>query len=161
VITWFYSCIVRSCKGCDLGEESFMVIKWSDQQVFQHVVGGVIRGAASASECACVYCSYGNKWGTCGSKSSSVNSLLVLWNEWSCRIVIVEILHSVEGKNVVQGCSNLEIILLGFDCSSLSLPLLLVFIYLPCLYCLSLYMLDISCAQLIYPWDYLLTLVFN
>ena len=41
------------------------------------------------------------------------------------------------------------------------LSLSLVFIYLACLYCLSLYMLDIFCAQLIYAWDYLLTLVFN
>ena len=30
VITIFHSCIVRSCRGCDLDGESFVVIKWSD-----------------------------------------------------------------------------------------------------------------------------------
>jgi len=49
VITSFHSCIVRSCRGCGLGEEYFVVIKCSDHQVFQLVVGGVVRGAASAN----------------------------------------------------------------------------------------------------------------
>ena len=58
--------------------------------------------------------------------------------------IIVEILHSVEGGDVEQGCSNLET---NLSCLRLlSLYLSLVFIYLACLHCLSLYMLDISCA---------------
>ena len=57
--------------------------------------------------------------------------------------IIVEILHSVEGGDVEQVCSNLEIIC---SCLRLLISLSLVFIYLACLYCLSLYMLDISCA---------------
>ena len=55
--------------------------------------------------------------------------------------ILVEILHSVEGGDVEQGCSNLETIL---PCLRLlSLPLSLMFIYLACLYCSSFYMLDI------------------
>jgi len=49
VITSFHSYIIRSCRGCGLGEESFVVIKWSDHQVFQLAVGEVVRGATSAS----------------------------------------------------------------------------------------------------------------
>ena len=64
---------------------------------------------------------------------------------------------SVEGGDVEQVCSNLEIIL---PCLRL-LSLLLVLTYLACLYCLSPYMVDISCAQLINTWDFLLTIVFN
>jgi len=41
------------------------------------------------------------------------------------------------------------------------LSLSLVFIYFACLYCLSPYVLDISCALLIYVWDCLIILVFN
>ena len=44
----------RSYRGCDLGKESFVVIKWSDHQVFKLMVGEVVRGAASASLRACV-----------------------------------------------------------------------------------------------------------
>ena len=56
--------------------------------------------------------------------------------------IIVEILHNVEGGDVEQVCSNLKIIL---SCLRLliSLSLSLVFLYLTCLYCLSLYKLDI------------------
>ena len=55
--------------------------------------------------------------------------------------IIVKILHSVEGGDVEQGCSNLETILPLFAIAHLSLSL--VFIYLACLYYLSLYMFDI------------------
>jgi len=55
-------------------------------------------------------------------------------------LIIVEILHSVEGRDIEQVCSNLEIIL---PCLRLLISLALVFIYRACLYCLSLYMLDI------------------
>ena len=44
---------------------------------------------------------------------------------------IVEILHSVEGGDVEQVCSNLETI---FSCLRLDISLSLVFIYLACLY---------------------------
>ena len=56
--------------------------------------------------------------------------------------ILVEILHSVEGGDVEQVCSNFEIIL---PCLGLliSLSLLLVFLYLVCSYCLHHYMLDI------------------
>jgi len=60
----------------------------------------------------------------------------------------VKILHSGEGGDIEQVCSNLETILpylrLLISLSlSLSLSLILVFIYLACLYYFSLYMLDI------------------
>ena len=48
--------------------------------------------------------------------------------------ILVEFLHSVEGKDVEQVCSNLEIIL---PCLRLLISLSLVFIYLACLYYLS------------------------
>ena len=81
-------------------------------------------------------CSCGNKRGTRESKelvgvaapSDPVGSILV------------EILHSVDGGDVEQVCSNLKIIL---SCLRLLISLSLVFIYLACLYCSSLYMLDI------------------
>ena len=66
--------------------------------------------------------------------------------------ILVKILHSVEGGDVEKVCSNLETILpcLGLLISpflslslSLSLSHTLVFIYLACLYCSYLYMLDI------------------
>jgi len=59
----------------------------------------------------------------------------------------VEILHSVEGGDVEQVCSNLETIL-SYLRSYFSLPLSLVFVYLACLYYLSLYMLDILVLKL-------------
>ena len=80
-------------------------------------------------------CSCGNKRGTRESKelvgvttpSDPVGSILV------------EILHSVEGGDVEQVCSNLETNLPCLRLLSLSLTCL----YLACLYCLYLYMLDI------------------
>ena len=107
---------------------------------------------------ACVILT-GTREGLVSPRSSSVNSLLVLrhrvirWDQ-----VLVEILHSVEGGDVEQRCSNLETIL---PCLQLLISLSVVFIYLACLYCLSFNVLDISCAQLIYAWDCLLRLVFN
>ena len=56
--------------------------------------------------------------------------------------ILVKILHSVEGGDVQQVCSNLETILRVCDCS---LYLLLV-LYLACYYCHIHYMLDILWA---------------
>ena len=79
--------------------------------------------------------------------------------EWSCGIVIVEILHSVEGGDVEQVCSNLETIL---PCLWLLISLSLVFIYLAYLYCSSLYAWYILCSIDIYAWVvFVFTLVFN
>ena len=72
---------------------------------------------------------------------------------------IVKILHSVEGGDVEQGCSNLKTILPCLRLFSLSLSLvfiscmLLLFIFITCLIYLCLY-----CYML---GDCLLTLVFN
>ena len=52
---------------------------------------------------------------------------------------LLKILHSVEGGDVEQVCSNLETILLCLRLLSLSLTCLC----LECLYCFHLYMLDI------------------
>ena len=76
---------------------------------------------------------------------------------------LVEILHSVEGGDVEQVCSNIETNLLCLRLLSLSLTCLYVlyahiaFIFI----CLYLYMLDISCATFLYACDCLLVLVFN
>ena len=48
------------------------------------------------------------------------------------RSILAKILHSVEGGDVEQVCSNLETIL---SCLRLLISLSLVFIYLACLYC--------------------------
>ena len=46
---------MRTCRGCGLGEESFVVIKCSDHQVFQLVVRGVVEvRPRQASVLACV-----------------------------------------------------------------------------------------------------------
>ena len=58
------------------------------------------------------------------------------------RSILVKILHSVEGGDVEQVCSNLETNLPCLRLLSLSLTCL----YLACLYCFLLYMLDILCA---------------
>ena len=69
--------------------------------------------------------------------------------------ILVEILHSVEDGDVEQGCSNLKT---NLSC------LRLLSLYLTCVYILHAlivhihYMLDISCAKLLYAWDCLLTL---
>ena len=55
--------------------------------------------------------------------------------------ILVEILHSVKGGDVEQGVRTSKQFSRVCDCS-----LSLVFIYLACLYCLSPYMFDISCA---------------
>jgi len=54
--------------------------------------------------------------------------------------ILVKILHSVEGADVEQVCSNLETILSYCGCLSLSPTCVL---YLACSYYSSLYMLDI------------------
>jgi len=74
---------------------------------------------------------------------------------------LVKILHSVEGRDVEQVCSNLETILPCLRLLSLSLSISHLSLYLACLYCLYLFMLDIPCVILIHAWDFLLTLVFN
>ena len=99
-----------------------------------------------------VCCSCGNKGGTRESKelvgvaapSDPVGSILV------------KILHSVEGGDVEQVCSNLKTILpCLLSISYLSL-------YLACSYCLYLYMLDIYlCSYCYMLGDCLLTLAFN
>ena len=60
--------------------------------------------------------------------------------EWFCRIVIVEILYSVEGGDVEQVCSNLEAIL---PCLWLLISLSLVFHILHVVIVRISYMLDI------------------
>jgi len=73
--------------------------------------------------------------------------------------ILVEILHSVEGGDVEQVCSNLEI---NLPCLRLLISLSLLSLYLACLYCSYPYMLDIPlCFKYIFIWDCLLTLVFN
>ena len=62
---------------------------------------------------------------------------------WSWGIILVEILHSVEGGDVEQVCSNLETIL---PCLRFLISLSLVFIYLACCYCSSLYAWFILCS---------------
>ena len=101
-----------------------------------------------------VCCSCGNKRGTRESKEL-VGVAAPSDPVWS---ILVKILHSVEGGDVEQVCSNLE---KNFPCLRLlSLYLLLVFI--SCMLILSLsFMRDIPCAILIHAWDCLLTLVFN
>ena len=101
-----------------------------------------------------VVCSCGNKIGTGESKelvgvaapSDPVGSILV------------EIVHSVEGGDVEQVCSNLETNLPCLRLLSLSLTCL----YLACLYCVYLYVLDIYlCSYCYMLGDCLQTLVFN
>ena len=62
--------------------------------------------------------------------------------------ILMEILHSVEGGDVEQGCSNLETNLPCLRLLSLSLSISHLCLYLACLRCLSIYMLDISCAKI-------------
>ena len=73
-------------------------------------------------------------------------------------LILVEILHSVEGGDVEQVCSNLETNLPCLRLLSLSLTSL----YLACLYYFHLYMLDIYlCSYCYMLGDCLLKLVFN
>ena len=69
--------------------------------------------------------------------------------------IIVDILHSGEGGDVEQVCSNFES----------NLPYLRLLISLSCLYILHIvhvhYLLDILVLKLIYAWDCLFALVFN
>ena len=72
--------------------------------------------------------------------------------------ILVEILHSAEGRDVEQVCSNLEIILL---CLRLLISLSLVFIS-----CMILLFISICLIHLVLNWymieiDCLLILVFN
>ena len=95
-----------------------------------------------ASMLACV-CSCGNKRGTSELRSSSVNSFVgVAASSDPVGSILVEILHSVEGGDIKQGCSNFETNLPSLRLLSLSHLCL----YLAFLHCLYLYMLDISCA---------------
>ena len=72
--------------------------------------------------------------------------------------ILVETLHSVEGGDIEQVCSNLET---NLPCLRLlSLSLTCVYILLMLIAHIS-SMLDILCAYLLYAWDCLLTLVFN
>ena len=70
----------------------------------------------------------------------------------------MKILHSVEGGDVEQGCSNLEIIL---SYLRLLISLSLVFYILHALIAHIHYLLDILVLKLIYAWDCFFTLVFN
>ena len=71
---------------------------------------------------------------------------------------IVKILHSVEGGDVEQGCSNLEINLLCLRLLSLSLT----YIYILHTSIAHIhYFLDILVLILIYAWVCFLILVFN
>ena len=70
----------------------------------------------------------------------------------------MEILHSVEGGDVEQGCSNLETNLQYLRL--LSLPLTCVYI-LHAIIVYILHLLDILVLILLYAWDCLLILVFN
>ena len=72
--------------------------------------------------------------------------------------ILVKILHSVEGGDVEQVCSNLEIILPCLRLLSLSLTCVYIlhahiaFIFICLIY---------TCDKLIYAWNCLLTFVFN
>ena len=116
-----------------------------------------MRPRRASGLAVCFSC--GNKRGTRESKSSSVNSLVgVAAPSDPVGLFLVEILHSAEGGDVEQGCSNLETNLLYFGLLSLSptcayiLHALIVRIH---------YLLDILVLKLLYAWDCLLTLVFN
>jgi len=58
--------------------------------------------------------------------------------------ILVKILHRGEGRDVGQMALASKQFSRVCDC--LSLPLSLMFIHLACLYCLHLYVLDITCA---------------
>ena len=73
--------------------------------------------------------------------------------------ILVKILHSVEGGDVEQGCSNLKTNLLYFAIA-LSLSFTCVYI-LHALIVRIHYLLDIFVLILLYAWECLLTLVFN
>ena len=100
-----------------------------------------------ASVLACVVLA-GTREGLVSPKSSSVIRGLFL----------VEILHSIEGGDVEQGCSNLETNLPCLQLLSLSLT---------CVYILHAYIAYIFICliylvlKLIYAWDCLFILVFN
>jgi len=76
------------------------------------------------------------------------------------RSILVEILHSGEGGDVEQVCSNLKTIL---PCLRLLISLSLVFISCMFLLFISITYLIFPCVSYIYifAWDGLLTLVFN
>ena len=79
--------------------------------------------------------------------------------ECPCGINLVKILHSVEGRDVEQVCSNLEA---NLSCLRLLISLSLVVYFLHALIVYIYYMLDIPlCFIYIHAWDCLLTLVFN
>ena len=84
---------------------------WSrevDHQVFHPLLLGICRGAALANYCACACRSYRNKWGTCESRVLEGALCKCCGIEWSCRILLVKILNSVEGGDIKQVCSSLE-----------------------------------------------------
>jgi len=102
-----------------------------------------------------------------GTSERLVSPRVLVWThcrccgaEWSCVIVLVKILHSVEGGDIEQVCSNLETIL---PCLRLLISLSLSHL---CLYILHVYIVLIfTCLIylcLLYAWVVcLLTLVFN
>ena len=78
--------------------------------MFRVLVGARCRGAASASlrACVCLFLREQVK-GLVSPRSSSVNSLVgVAAPSDPVGSILVKILHSVEGGDVEQGCSNLE-----------------------------------------------------
>ena len=92
-------------------------------------------------------------------RSSNVNSFVgVAAPSDPVGTFLVEILHSVEGGDVEQGCSNLETNLPYLRLLSLSLTCVYI---LHALIVHILYLLDILVLKLIYAWDYLVILVFN
>jgi len=117
------------------------VIKRSDHKCSTFVFGGVVEVAALASLRVRVCYSCGNKWGTCGSKSST--RCRCCGTEWSCGIVIVEILHSGEdGRASVLEHRNKSLV---FAIAYLSLTC----IYISCMLLLLTFLYAwYSCAQL-------------
>ena len=95
-------------------------------------IWGVVQVADWVSLRVCVCCSCGNKWGLAGPRVLEGARCRCCGTEWSCSIVIVEILHSGEGGDVEQVCSNLETIL---PCLRLLIALSHLCLYIACTYC--------------------------
>ena len=126
---------------------------------FSSLYWGVIEVAASASLRVRVYCSCGKSEGLTGSRVLEGAHCRCCNTEWSCRIVLVKILHSVEGKDVEQACLNLEII---FPYLRLLISLSLTCVYISCMLLLFISICLILCSIDIYSWVVcVLTLVFN
>ena len=119
---------------------------------FRVLVRALCRGAASASLRACGVLFLREQerdWRV--QRSSSVNSRVgVAAPSDPVGSILVEILHSVEGGDVEQVCSNLETIL---SCLRLLSPYLSL-VFISCLYLLliSITCLIYTCAILSYTW---------